>query len=142
MKRIATAVLLAAASIAASAQGEPEPPACFPLVNGYPVGTPKIIKTEVATHLFWFCGDVKRTKVELTGLSCPAGECSESAWSAAVHAVTRASAKVGTAKRLWAANVQINCDTDTRPMCVERNALIDRNWEAWNNEVKWWATTQ
>ena len=121
-----------------SAHAQPAPPPCFPLVNGYPVGSPKVIRTQVATHLFWFCGDVKRTKVEVAGWSCPAEQCSEAVFSAAVSAVTRASAKVGTARTLWAESVPVDCATDTGPMCAERNRLIQENAPLWREEVKGW----
>jgi hypothetical protein len=104
------------------------------------VGAPKVIRTETATHLFWFCGDVKRTKVEVAGWSCPADQCSDAAFSAAVSAVTRASAKVGTARTLWADLVPVDCATDTGPMCTERNRLIEDNAPAWREEVKSWVT--
>jgi hypothetical protein len=121
-----------------STHAQPAPPPCFPLINGYPLGAPKIIKTEVGTHLFWFCGDVKRTKVEVAGLSCEAGQCSDAAFAAAVSAVTRASAKVGTARALWAESVTVDCKTDTRPLCVERSSLIEQNRAAWRAEVIGW----
>ena len=121
-----------------SAHAQPAPPPCFPPINGYPVGVPKIIRTDVGTHLFWFCGDVKRTKVEVAGWSCPANQFSDAAFAAAVSAVTRASAKVSTARALWAESVTVDCKTDTRPLCAERSSLIEQNRAAWRAEVIGW----
>jgi hypothetical protein len=135
MMKYLLSILLA---LPALAMAQVEPPACFPLVNGYPQGVPKVIKTDIGTHLFWFCGDVKRTKVEVAGLSCEAGQCSDAAFAAAVSAVTRASAKVGTARALWAESVTVDCKTDTRPLCVERSSLIEQNRAAWRAEVVGW----
>ncbi len=129
------AILLALPMLA---QAQPAPPPCFPLVNGYSVGAPKIINTDIGTHLFWFCGDVKRTKVEVAGFSCEKARCSETALSAAIFSVTRASAKVGTAKELWATAVTLDCATDTGPLCTERNRLRLENDAVWWAEVKDW----
>lgn len=122
----------------------PGPPSCYPFVNGYPVGMPKIYQTTEHWHVFWFCGDRQRTKVTIEGLSCRRGHCSETAFGMVIHQITRATAPVRTANDAWAQYVTVNCtqrwaeDSPDGAMCRDRFEVHRAKMPLWREDVKWW----
>jgi hypothetical protein len=139
MKYIIAVIMM----ICSTAHAGPATPECYYGLNGYPVSTPKWEITSKFNHFAWFCGDRKHTKVVVTGFSCRAGKCSDAVFGEAVQAVTRASAKVGTANNYWNQYVTVNCgEAQAEPlnqeMCDDRAAWIERRRPVWVNEVKWW----
>lgn len=103
-------------------------PPCIPLVRGYPVGVPKIVTGDVGLHIFQYCSDSKGAKPQPFGLSCIKRQCSEQAMGAAIEAVTRASAKVGTAREHWDRHIKFDCTEDVRSEQTERGALCRERW--------------
>lgn len=131
-------VALATLTLVLPAHGQTVPrPACYPLVNGYPVGTPQQRIGTVGIHVFWFCSDSKGGPPRAEGVSCIKAQCAEAMVGEAVSAVTRASAKVGTANSLWDKHVQFNCpdvekeQTARGRLCRERKAFLEANRAAW-----------
>lgn len=93
-------------ALAQSPAGNPPPlPACIPLVNGFPAGVPRWEWGQVGEHLFQPCRARLGAPVVWYGISCLHGSCKHRLLGEAMTEVTRASAKVTTARRLWEANV-------------------------------------
>lgn len=124
MIRYFLALVMALAWLPAQAQATK--PACYPLVNGYPVGLPHVVTGEYGTHVFWYCSDVKGSAPRSTGFSCLKDRCAAATLSAAIFAVTRASARVTTANALWAEHVTFDC---TPALVMEESARGDLCWE-------------
>lgn len=141
-------VLLPAIARAQQAQdaGAPPPnsPPCYPFVNGYPVGMPKIYQTSDYWHVFWFCGDRQHTQVSVEGFSCRYSHCSESTFGQVIHQITRATAPVRTANTAWADHVAVNCSArywEQSPdgaMYRDRRAVSLTKRALWFEDVKWW----
>jgi hypothetical protein len=127
---------------------QPGPPSCYPFVNGYPVGMPKLYKTADHWHVFWFCGNRQRTQVRIEGFSCRSELCSEAVFSTVMHQITRATATVRTANAAWSEHVTVNCtqryteETPEGAMCRDRFAIHRSNYTLWAEEVKWWFAGQ
>lgn len=131
-------VLVAAMVFAPPAHGQSAPrPACYPLINGYPVGMPQQRTGTYGVHVFWFCSDSKGGPLRAEGISCLKNLCSEALAGQAMAAVTRASAKVGTANAEWDKHVAFNCpdveaeQTPRGNLCRERKAFLEANRAAW-----------
>lgn len=139
MTKYLIALLLA---LPALAQAAPPFPECIPGVRGHPVSYPRSYSTSGYWHVAWFCLDAARdkaTKAHVFGFTCRAGKCDEYIFSAAVYAVTRASAKVGTARTFWNEHVRTDCTAatpDDPALCAARNAWIADNRETWAREVR------
>lgn len=137
MIRALLAFALALLLPVAHAQSGPPAPACFPLVNGHPVGMPMVDKRTAAWHVFWLCGDVRKKEVHVTGFSCAKGHCNERALGMVISSVTRASAKVGESKKWWAEFMTVDCDgaadprAEVRTMCAERASIIEAKRADW-----------
>jgi hypothetical protein len=141
-------LLLVVAPTLARAQEQaprpPGPPSCYPFVNGYPVGMPKIYKADLYWHVFWFCGNRQRTEVRAEGFSCHAERCREDLFAAAMHQITRATAPVRTSHEAWAEYVTVNCtqrhaeDSPDGAMCRSRFDTQRAHQAAWVEDVKWW----
>lgn len=113
-------------------------PACYPLVNGYPVAAPRVVTGEYGTHIFWYCSDSKGSTPQSAGFSCLKDRCAASTLSAAIYAITRASARVATANAMWAEHVTFDCtpalvmeDSPRGNLCWERAALQAMNRAEW-----------
>jgi hypothetical protein len=139
---------VASAQTATPAQDGPPQPDCYPMVNGYPVGMPKLFVRAEAWHIFWFCGDRQRTSVRISGWSCAASHCSEAIFSGLVHAITRASARVRTADEAWSQHVTVRCSQhmeggdELATMCRQRAEITAENWDRWKSEVRYWVEVQ
>lgn len=120
------AALLPGAAAAQAAAGSPPPlPMCIPLVNGYPAGVPRWEWGQVGEHLFWPCRAKLGAPVVWHGISCLHGSCSHRRMGDAITEITRASAKVSTAKRLWEQNILFGYDVAAEQS--QRGALA-REW--------------
>lgn len=144
MKRLLVFVALL---ICVPAFAQSKPPACIPMVNGYPQGFPVVQQTTRYCHAYWMCNTKAGDSGVVDGVSWPRSlsACTSDAvmlaiWPKAME-VQQASAKVGTAHRLWRENVGFGCDdprvygeTSVRgEMCRERNAVFVAN------RSKWWS---
>lgn len=120
-------------------------PACIPMVNGYPQGLPVIYQTTRYCHAYWMCNAKNGASGVVEGLSwrrslsaCTTDAVFQVAWPKAME-VHAASAKVGTAHRLWRESVTFGCDdprvhgenSDRGRMCRERNAVFVANRAIW-----------
>lgn len=103
-----TALLPSAGAAQTVAASQPQLPMCIPLVNGYPAGVPRWEWGQVGEHLFWPCRAKLGAPVVWFGVSCLHGSCSHRKLGDAITEITRASAKVATAKRLWEQNIQFD----------------------------------
>lgn len=128
MIRYLTAFVLALVWSSASAQSTKPP--CYPLVNGYPQGLPRVAVGEVGTHIYWMCSDYKGSPPVVSGFSCLKDQCAETVLAGAITAVTRASAKVTTANTLWGQHVAFDCTVD---LAGEDSP---RGWLCWERAVK------
>lgn len=136
LTRILTAcILLLAAGLA---QAQAPRPACYPLINGYPAGVPRVEFGQVGTHVYWPCSDSKGAPPTWWGFSCPNASCSSTAaLSGVISRITRASAKVGTANAEWDKAVAYDCarvqaeQTARGALCRERAATLRANLAAW-----------
>lgn len=136
MIRYLIALAMAFALLPAHAQATK--PACYPLVNGYPVGLPRVVSGEYGTHVFWYCSNSKGAAPHSTGFSCLKDQCAETVLAGAIVAITRASARVTTANTLWAEHVAFDCtpalvmeDSPRGNLCWERAALQAMNRAEW-----------
>jgi hypothetical protein len=135
MKRIIAALVFL---FVGAAHAQVPRPACIPGVNGYPVDTPKIFSGEVGRHVFWFCSDSKGAPPQMHFLNCLHGSCSDALMGAVISAVTRASARVGTAHSAWDAHVVHGCgldvlaeETPRGALCRETGAIYLQHRESW-----------
>lgn len=131
-------VLLTLAPLRIAAQAAPPPrPACTPLVNGYPVGLPTEAAGALGRHLYWKCRLPKTDELYFYGFSCPHTLCSPDKLGEAIHAITRASARVGVLGALWDANVEFHCplvlteQTTRGALCRERLQILKANAREW-----------
>lgn len=136
MIRIVIAALLMLA--AGLAQAQAPRPACYPLINGYPAGVPRVAYGTVGAHVYWQCSDSKGSPPGWYGMSCSYAVCSSDAVLAGVVSrITRASAKVGTANSEWDKAVTFECakvlaeQTARGALCRERAATLRANAAAW-----------
>ncbi len=126
MKRIFYLILFALTCAFAPLQAAAQStgfPSCVPLINGYPGGGPTVVKSDTATHLFWWCQDPKDKLYYLKGFSCLKSACSVDALDTAIRDITRASAKVTTVKALWTKYVNFDCTRAIDAEQSERGAL-------------------
>lgn len=128
MKHLLVCILLA--PLVALAQAPSAPP-CFPLVNGYPASLPAVVSGEIGTHIYWTCSDRNGAQPYIAGWSCLKDQCSKSVLASVIYQITRASARVGTAKAMWSEYVTTNCaearkneDTPMGALCWERIDLM------------------
>lgn len=144
MKRLYLFLALLIAPVLALSQAAP--PMCIPTVNGYPMELfPRVHQTSTSCHLYYLCQNKAGTSGEVAGVSWPksALPCTADAmmavlWPKALE-VQAASAKVGTAHRLWRAGVAFGCDdprvhgenSDRGRMCRERNSVFVANRASW-----------
>lgn len=131
---IATILMLAAGIVQAQAPR----PACYPLINGYPAGTPHVVQGNLGVHIYWQCSDSKGSPPGWYGMSCSYAACSSDAVLAGVVSrITRSSAKVGTANSEWDKAVAFDCakvrteQTARGALCRERAATLRANAAAW-----------
>lgn len=132
-------VLLPLALSAAHAQAVPPP--CFPLVNGtHPVG-PRAVLGDVGVHVFWFCSARSDQPAKEYGFSVPLAQAEQ--WhrlNDAIAEITKASAKVATAQRLYSEAfsyqcVQVASENSARGrMCRERQRVLDARLATWLKE--------
>jgi len=123
------------------AHAQPAFPDCIPGIRGHTVSAPVHQVVGEYQHVAWFCTDAGRTRWWAAGFTCRAGSCVPEAVGRAIYDVTRASAKVGTARALWSAGVTINCAASTLPapdqaLCDARDAWIDSNKTAWHANIR------
>ena len=109
------------------ASSQPPLPMCIPMVNGYPAGVPRWEWGDVGEHLFWPCRAKLGAPVEWFGISCLHGSCSHRKMGEAMTEITRASAKVGAARRLWEESITFDYSVATEQ--TPRGALA-REWGA------------
>lgn len=127
------------------AQAQAATPMCIPMVNGYPQGLPVVHPTSRYCHAYWMCNTKAGDAGTVEGVSWPRtmSACTSDAmllaiWPRAME-VQQASAKVGTAHRLWREGVAFGCDdprvhaedSDRGRMCRERNAVFAANRDRW-----------
>lgn len=126
--------------------GQSSVPMCIPMVNGYPQGLPVVHTTTRYCHAYWLCNTKVGDAGTVEGLSwrrtswssCSTDAVLNAAWPKAME-VQQASAKVGTAHRLWREGVAFGCDdpkvhaedSDRGRMCRERNAVFVANRDRW-----------
>lgn len=143
MKRL---ILIFALIAPAFAFAQAAPPMCIPMVNGYPQGLPVAHQTTRYCHAFWLCNTKAGDSGTVEGISwrrstwssCSTDAVLQVAWPKAME-VQQASAKVGTAHRLWRESVAFGCDdprihaedSDRGRMCRERNAVFVANRDRW-----------
>lgn len=137
MLSCALALLWPAAALAQSPTGSPPPlPMCIPMVNGFPAGVPRWEWGDVGEHLFWPCRAKLGAPVEWFGVSCLHGSCSHRRMGDAITEITRASAKVATARRLWEQNIQFGYgvaaeQTPRGALAREWGAILARRKAIW-----------
>lgn len=139
VRAIVALVLLPIALSAAHAQAVPPP--CFPLVNGnHPIG-PRAVLGDVGVHVFWFCSARSDQPAKEYGFSVPLAQAEQ--WhllNDAIAQITKASAKVATAQRLYSEAFNYQCvqvakeRTARGRMCRERQAVFDANIAKWRQE--------
>lgn len=141
-----TASLALAASVlymgAASAQTPSatgaSPPPCFPLINGsHPIG-PRAVIGQVGLHVFWACTGNVTKPAGVYGFSVPIEKAEQ--WhhlTAAVHEISRATAKVSTAQRLYSEAFRYDCPDVVKEqssrgrLCRERDRMLAENSDRW-----------
>lgn len=130
-KPLITAILLLLAPLAGWAQVKLPP--CVPLVYGHPVGMPGYARGAVGQHVFWMCTDAKGQNARWYGFSCATGSCSYDVFAASLRSITRASAKVGTAKAEYTRHIGFDCDVPqptgsaARALCEERQQALQNH---------------
>lgn len=134
------AFVLSAMAIGA-AHAQATPPPCFPLVNGtHPIG-PRAVLGSHGVHVFWFCSPRSDQMAKEYGFSVPLGQAEQ--WhrlNGAVGEITKASAKVATAQRVYSEAFSFQCvqvageQTARGRMCRERQAVFDANITKWRQE--------
>lgn len=146
---LSTAVLgLAMAFCVASpaiAQAQPStgaaPPPCFPLVNGTHTLGPRAVLGEHGIHVFWMCSPRVDQAAQEYGFSVPLAKIDQ--WhelNDAVAEISKASAKVGTAQRIYSEKIGYRCvdvaaeRTSRGRMCRERQTVFDANIVKWRQE--------
>lgn len=136
MIRFLFALAMVLAGFTAHAQATK--PACYPMVNGYPQGLPRVVSGEFGTHIYWLCSDYKGSPPTVNGFSCLKGQCAETVLAGAILAITRASARVTTANALWDQHVVFDCTVDLAgensprgDLCWERAAKFVENRTEW-----------
>lgn len=141
-----TLFLCGALLIGSAAIGQSTTPMCIPMVNGYPQGVPVVHSTTRYCHAYWMCHTKDNSAGTVEGISwkrptwtaCSVDAALRTLWTPAME-VQQASAKVGTAHRLWRENVPFGCDdpkihaedSDRGRMCRERNAVFKENRDRW-----------
>lgn len=134
------AFVLSAMAIGA-AHAQATPPPCFPLINGtHPIG-PRAVLGLHGVHVFWFCSARSDQAAKEYGFSVPLAQAEQ--WhrlNEAVAEITRASAKVATAQRLYTDAFGYQCvqvaseNTARGRMCRERQTVFDANILKWRQE--------
>lgn len=123
------------------AYGQAAPPPCFPLINGVHTIGPRAVLGEVGLHVFWFCSPRVGQAAQEYGFSVPLASAEQ--WhrlNDAVAEISRASAKVSTAQRLYGEAFAYQCAsvagerTARGHMCRERQAALDANIAKWRQE--------
>lgn len=125
----------------AGAQTGAAPPPCFPLVNGvHPIG-PRAVLGEVGVHVFWFCSPRVDQAAKEYGFSVPMSLVENwQALNAAVAEISRASAKLSTAQRLYAEAFTYQCvqvaqeQTARGALCRDRQRVFNANAAKWAKE--------
>lgn len=141
MKRTLIAIAIAVLLLGAlPAQAQPvKAPPCMPLVYGYPVGTPAYARGTVGQHIYWRCTDSKQSEPKWFGFSCAHGSCIQSLWAGSISTITRASAKVSTAKAEYLKHVSFDCDqpqptgSTAAALCAERAGILSSQAWHWAN---------
>lgn len=124
---LALALLAGSASAQPTTTPTPVPrPACYPMVNGYPVGLPHVVNGNLGIHTYWACSDAKGATPEVYGFFCPHAQCSSIVMSGVITSITRATARVGTANAAWDEHIKFHCNgesakeqSDTGRLCLE-----------------------
>lgn len=129
-----------ASAQAQASVGAPAPP-CFPLVNGtHPIG-PRAVLGDVGLHVFWFCSARSDQAAKEYGFSVPLAQAEQ--WhrlNDAIAEITKASAKVATAQRLYSEAFSYQCvqvaseQTARGRMCRERQRILDARAATWLKE--------
>ncbi len=110
------------------------------LSNCVQAAAPRYESLTVGRHLVFVCTDALGVKVYPDGLACQHSVCNPNAFAAAVVRIATAQDYKKAVDAEWAANVKWTCDAPpnegAKALCVEREALIVKNWSAWTSEFK------
>lgn len=113
-----------------------EVPACFPLVNGVHVMTPRLVDGELGKHIYWACSP-RGGSPKIYGWSCLHGQCLAGAAKGALQLITAATAKVSTAQAQYQTAMAFDCpvvlqeQTPRGELCRERERLMLANYQQW-----------
>lgn len=113
-----------------------EAPACFPLINGVHVFSPRLVDGELGKHIYWACSP-RGGNAKVYGWSCPHGQCLAGAAKGALQLITSATAKVSTAQAQYQAAMAFDCpqvvkeESPRGALCRERERLMLANILEW-----------